>query len=163
MTMKKHVPKTGLAARMREAMRAFKRPFTTRALYDALGAESAAEKQRIYNALYNFQARGEITRTASGRIRYNHGWRPVLRGNLNKKVFKAMWVSPQGWSVSDIARLIATEDASYVYRIVRKLREKGLIEQCGTRSMSPYPGQEYLYRITDRDKFRKEVMKNGAL
>lgn len=148
-------PKTGLAARMRAWMRSCNQPYTYHELYD--GLSGAVPMSQIKSAMSNFVARGEVERMPNGRWRYNHEWRNLRVMNVERRIYKAMYITPQ-WSVNDIIRLVSAGQ-SYVYRIVARLRATNVVEQVGVRSMSPRPGSEYVYRVRHREQFRKEYVK----
>jgi len=164
MSLKAH--KTGLAARMREWMKAQKRPFTKRDVYIGLGIESPADRSTLRNAVPDFARRGEIIlqppdkrnrRQDINRYLYNPAWRGAQKGAIKPRILKAMYVSGQ-FAVTDIQRL-CDQDRAWIDRIVRGLRRTGHISVVGRRPCAHGAGAEALYHVANRDKFRLEVMR----
>jgi hypothetical protein len=159
-------PKTGLAGRMREWMKAQTRPFTKRDVYLGIGIESPEDRAIARNAAYDFAVRGEIIlqppdkrnrRQDINRYRYNHAWKGGQKGSLQPRIFKAMYVSGT-FAVTDIQRL-ADLDRAWIDKVVRRLRRSGHLAIVGCRLCAHGAGAEALYHVTDRDKFRLEVMR----
>ena len=164
--MKHCTPKTGLAARMREWMKAQSRPFTKRDVYLGLGVDDPAERSTLRNAVPDFEARGEIILQPPdkrnrlqhiNRYRYNHEWKGGQKGALNKRIFKAMYVSGT-FAATDIQRLTDC-DRSWIDKSLRRLRRSGHLAIVGRRPCAHGAGAEALYHVTNRDKFRLEVMR----
>lgn len=158
--------KTGLAGRMREWMKAQKRPFTKRDVYLALGIESPADRATLRNAVPDFERRGEIIlqppdkrirRQDVNRYLYNFAWRGAEKGTIRPRIFKAMYVSGQ-FAVTDIVRL-TDQKRDWIDRIVVSLRKAGHIAPVGRRRCAHGAGAEILYHVADRDKFRLKVMR----
>jgi hypothetical protein len=164
--MSSKAPKTGLAARMREWMKEQIRPFTKRDVYIGLGIEDPAERSTLRNAVPDFEVRGEIIlqppdkrirRQDVNRYRYNNAWKGGQKGSLQPRIYKAMYVSGT-FAVTDIQRL-CDQDRDWIDRIVRRLRRSGHLAIVGRRLCAHGAGAEALYHVTDRDKFRLEVMR----
>jgi hypothetical protein len=164
-------PKTGLAGRMREWMKAQSRPFTKRDVYLGLGIESPADRATLRNAVPDFSLRGEIIlllpdkrnrRQDFKRYRYNPYWKRGQKGALRPRIFKAMYVSGT-FAVTDIQRLCQTPDEdldrTWIDKIVRRLRREGYLSPVGRRLCAHGAGAETLYHVADRDRFRLEVMR----
>lgn len=168
--MPERIPKTGLAARMRAWMKAQSRPFAVRDIYLGLGLAAQNQRATLRNAVPDFERRGEIVlqppdkrnrRQNIKRYRYNHAWKGGQKGLLNKKIFKAMYVSGQ-FAVTDIQRLCREPgedtDRSWVEKIVRRLKREGHLTVVSRRLCAHGAGAEAVYHIVHRDKFRLEVM-----
>ncbi len=155
-------PKTGLAASMREWMSKQRRPFTAGMVADALSIPPGAARDRVRNAIPDFIRRAEIFPAKRNRRQvfyaYNPAWHRVHKGTLNKRIYKAMYVSGT-FSLSDIQRLAEAPERSWLDKIVRPLRKDGLIKAVGRRACAHGIGAEIIYHIPDRDRFRLEVMK----
>jgi len=162
------IPKTGIASRMREWMSKQRKPFTTAQIADGLGALPGKEKEKICNALADFITRAEVVPLGKyvlrrkptvlvNRYAYNPAWHRVHKGTLNKRIYKAMYVSGT-FAISDIHRLSEAPERSWVDKIAKALRKKGLIQVVGRRPCTHGIGAEILYYIPDRDRFRLEVM-----
>lgn len=169
-------PKTGLAGRMREWMAARQgtkrqRRFTINDLCSALSIPAGWEHDKVARALWDFERRSEISCV---RLRpnhqwkamppeeryflYVHDWRKQLKGSLNRKIFKAMYVS-HDFAVTDIQRLTAITERDWIDKIVRQLRADGHIQQISRRRCAHGAGAETIYHIVNRDKFKLEVMR----
>ena len=162
----KKSPKTGLASRMRAWMKAQSRPWTKRDVYLGLGIESPADRSTLRNAVPDFEARGEIIlqppdkrnrRQNINRYRYNPAWQGGKVGSLKPRILKAMYVSGT-FAATDIQRLTDL-DRSWIDKTVRHLRRSGHLAIVGRRLCAHGAGAEALYHVTDRDKFRLEVMR----
>jgi len=159
-------PKTGLADRMRAAMKARNGKFVPVQLADDLGLPKGKERDKLRNALGDFVKRGEILQVLDKRnrrqifYRYNDKWRRPFQGTINKKVFKAMYVSIEAFAVTDIQRLSGAKKRSHVEKIVKRLVEAGYLQNVGRRACAHGAGAETLYNVplAGRDKFRLEVM-----
>ena len=130
--MSSKAPKTGLAGRMREWMKAQSRPFTKRDVYLGLGVDDPADRSTLRNAVPDFEARGEIIlqppdkrirRQDINRYRYNPAWQGAQKGALKPRIFKAMYVSGT-FAATDIERLTDL-DRSWIDKTVRRLRRSG--------------------------------------
>lgn len=151
-------PKTGLAKRMREWMKARERVFTMKKLCDELDIPPGGRRERVSNSLIDFIKRGEVTRTLRGQYRYNHAWKRGDKSPLKAKVVKAMYVSASAFSMTDIRRLSGAREMNYIHKIARKLKAAGHIRQVGRRVCAHGAGAERVYRVVDRGKFRVEVL-----
>jgi len=159
-------PKTGMAARMREWMKAQDRPFTKRDVYLGLGIESTADRATLRNAVPDFERRGEIIlqppdkrirRQDINRYLYNPAWQCAQKGSRKPIILKAMYVC-ETFAVTDIQRLCDME-RSWIDKVVRRLRRSGHISIVGRRPCAHGAGAENLYHVANRDKFRLEVMR----
>lgn len=168
----KNIPKTGLAPRMREWMKAQKRPFTKRDVYLGLGIDDIALRATLRNAVPDFERRGEIIlqppdkrnrRENLKRYRYNPAWKGGKDGVLKARIFKAMYVSGT-FAVRDLVRLCHPPEETEITRswcgkLVRRLRSEGHLCIVGRRQCAHGAGAESLYHVANRDKFRLEVMR----
>jgi hypothetical protein len=173
--------KTGLAARMREWMKAQTRPFTKRDIYLGLGIERPADRDTLRNAVPDFARRGEIILQPPdkrnrgqdvNRYLYNSDWKGAQKGSIKPRILKAMYVCGT-FAVTDIQRLVGTgstdmgtdlksvpiSSRAWIDRIVRGLRRAGHISIVGRRPCAHGAGAEAIYHVADRDKFRLEVMR----
>ena len=89
---------------------------------------------------------------------YIQDWHKVLKGKVNKKIFKAMYVS-QTFAVTDLQRLTGITERNWFDKIIRQLKEDGHITQIQRRLCAHGAGAENVYHITDRDKFNREMMR----
>jgi hypothetical protein len=169
--MSSKAPKTGLAGRMREWMKAQRRPFTKRDVYIGLGIDDPADRSTLRNAVPDFESRGEIIlqppdkrirRQNINRYRYNPAWQGGQKGALKPRIFKAMYVSGT-FAVTDIVRLCNRPEEeisrAWIDKTVRRLRRSGHLAIVGRRLCAHGAGAEALYHVADRDKFRLEVMR----
>jgi len=167
---KNKIPKTILAKRMRAWMRSRggtvgDRRFYSRELYVALEIPKGYERQKARNALTDFLLRGEVTfRFNRKRKRrhylYNLTWRRAQKGKINKKIFKAMYVSAS-FAVTDIVRLVGIKkqkERNWTDKVVRRLVKEGYLQQISRRLCAHGSGAEKVYRVVDRDKFNLELM-----
>jgi hypothetical protein len=168
--MSSRIPKTDLAKRMREWMR-FRagsvgdRRFYSRELYEGIGIPKGYERQKARNALTDFLLRGEVTfRFNRKRNRrhylYNPAWKRKQKGKINRKMFKAMYVSAS-FAVTDIVRLVGIKkqkDRNWIDKITRRLVKEGYLQQISRRLCAHGSGAEKVYRVVDRDKFKLELM-----
>ena len=168
---RRKIPKTGLTTRMRAWMQARTgsagmRRFFSRELYAALEIPLGDERQKARNALTDFLTRGEVTfRFNRKRKRrhylYNQAWHKAQKGKINQKMFKAMYVS-NDFAVTDIVRLVGIKkqkDRNWIDKKVRWLKKEGYLQQVGRRVCAHGSGAEKLWRVTDRDTFKLELMK----
>lgn len=173
----KKAPKTTLAKRMRAWMAArtgtkAERRFTITQLCEALEIPEGPMHQKVANAIYDFERRGELQHynvKAPAKYRraekvdqrhylYITDWHAVLKGNINKKIYKAIYVSGD-FTVTDIQRLTGLQDRDWLDRIVPKLRNGGHIQQINKRLCGHGAGAETVYHVVNRDKFKLEVMR----
>ena len=153
---------------MREWMSAQTQPFTATMLCDSLGASGRRKRSQICCAKKDFLKRGEILRAGEERIwrqviiyyRYNSAWKRSYpaRGNLRPKILKAIYVSGP-FAVSDIVRLSGASGQQYTGQIVRHLAKAGYLHRVGRRRCADSTSVETIWIVTDRDRFRLEVMK----
>ena len=161
------IPKTGLADVLRDWMisrgsSAGARRFYMRELCEALCVPTGDERQKARMALYDFVARGEVIfRVNRKRKRrhylYNLKWCKAQKGKINKKMFKAMYVSAT-FAVTDIQRLAGIEDRNWIDKKMRWLKKEGYLQQVGRRLCAHGSGAEKLWRVADRDRFKLELM-----
>lgn len=154
--------KTGLARRMRAWMRSRRGVFTSAALCNGLGAVGTNERAPIQNAIWDFIRRGEVTTVRYNsnqrqKYRYNHTWKPKAKGVLNRRIFKAMYVSTS-FASSDLERLVGGATRNHIEKTVRRLSSQGYVTRTGRRPCIGGTGAEAVWRIIDRDRFRREVM-----
>ena len=150
-------PQTGMAGRIREELKGKSRPIAYSTLYKALGIKPGTDKKKAIGTIHDFINRGEITKTPTGLIKYNHEWKRKSTCPIKNKILKAMYVSNNIFSSSDIQRL-SEADSSYIDEEIKKLFEKGYLERVGRRRCDNPTGVEWLYIVSDRVKFRLEVM-----
>jgi len=162
------IPKTGLAATIRDWMKSrtgtkAQRRFTVAQICKSLCVVTAAQQQNIANALRDFEDRGEVKSWINKKHNrrqyiYTQDWRTVLRGHLNRKIYKAMYVS-HDFAVTDIQRLTGLADRCWLDKIVRKLKKDGHIQQINKRPCAHGAGSEAVYHVVNRDRFKLEVMR----
>lgn len=161
------IPKTGLAAVLRDWMKSrtgtkTQRRFTVQQACEALGVGTAAQHQAVANALSDFEDRKEVTSWVTKHNRrhflYVQDWRKVLTGHLNRKIYKAMYVS-HDFAITDIQRLTGLADRCWLDKIARQLKKSGHIQQVQRRLCAHGAGAETVYHIVNRDKFKLEVMR----
>ena len=164
---RQETPKTGLTGAMRHWMKCrllsiVETRFYVRELCEGLDIPPGDERQKVRMALYDFVARGEVTfRVNHKRNRrhysYNRQWKPAQKGKINRRMFKAMYVS-SGFTVTDVQRLTGIEERNWIDKTVRKLIRGGHLQQVGRRLCAHGSGAEKIYRVTDRDNFKTELM-----
>jgi hypothetical protein len=169
------IPKTGLSAILRDWMKSrtgtkMQRRFTVAQICEALAVATGAQHQKVRNALGDFEERGEVksylNKRKGGRsplrvtrqYLYCHDWQAELKGKINRKVFKAMYVS-QSFAASDIQRLTGLQDRCWVDKLIRQLKKDGHLQQVSRRPCAHGAGAEAVYHIVNRDKFKLEVMR----
>jgi len=146
--------RTGLAGRMRKAMKAWDGEFAIREIGAALGITDPHERDRLSAARRDFLQRGEIERVAVGRYRYNHAWRPAptREGVVQAHTLhKAIYVSAR-FTAGDIQRRTGARQLTSIHRALRRLAAAGYIRAEGRR------GHRVVYRVVSRDRFRKELL-----
>jgi hypothetical protein len=166
--MSSRIPKSGLADRMRTWMKArtgtkAQRHFTIQDICDALNVEPGEQHATLVNALTDFIRRKEVESyiTAKRNRRqyiYIMDWQKVLKGRINRKIFKAMYVS-QNFAVTDIQRHTGLKERCWIDKICRQLKKDGHIQQVSRRRCAHGAGAETVFNIANRDKFKLEVMK----
>lgn len=167
------VPKTGLTATMRDWMKSLtgtkaQRRFTVEQMCDALAVPTGKDHQNVARTMGDFVRRGEVQvletkkrnrrQLAARQYLYVGDWRKVLRGKLNRKIYKAMYVSEQ-FAITDLQRLTGLQDRAWLDKITRQLKKDEHIQQTNRRSRANGIGVEAVYRIVSRDKFKLEVMR----
>lgn len=168
MTQLNKVHKTGLAGRMREWMRGRKgtkasRRFTIAQICRELGIPEGEGHQKVANALYDFAKRGEVLNyfNAQRNLRqylYMEDWHAVLKGHINRKIYKAMYIS-NDFTVTDVQRLTGLQERDYIDKLISKLRAGGYLAVIGRRLCAHGAGAENIYHVAHRDKFKLEVMR----
>jgi hypothetical protein len=172
--MSEKIPKTGMAAILRDWMKSrtgtkAQRRFTVPQICEALCVQTGEQHQQVAQALGDFVKRGEVAsyldkrnRRQSGRVSrkylYTQDWRKELKGKLNRKIFKAMYVS-QNFAITDLQRLTGLQDRAWLDKLTRRLKKDGHIQQISRRLCAHGAGAEAVYNIVNRDKFKLECMK----
>jgi hypothetical protein len=146
-------PRSGLAADIRRVLKGASRPVAYSALYRTLNTTPGKEVARVGSAVGDFIKRGEITKTPSGLLKYNDAYKSKI-GPVKSKVLKAIYISTE-FSINDIANLAGTKK-SYVEDIMEELLKSGHVLKVCRRACVTTP--EWVYNVTDRVKFRLEVM-----
>ncbi|OQA02852.1 MAG: hypothetical protein BWY69_00806 [Planctomycetes bacterium ADurb.Bin401] len=159
----KGIPKTGLSECMRKWMQARSgsigaRRFFSFEIYTALNIPPGHEREKARNALRDFVRRGEVTfrfnrKRKRRHFSYNHAWYKTQKGDLRKKMFKAMYVLGS-FSMSDIRRLTDIKDRHWISRIMRSLIKNGHLQQISRRLCAHGSGVEKVYRVLHRDTFK---------
>lgn len=162
------VAKTGLAANMRNWMKArtgtkAQRRFTIGQICDALNIKEGKDHQAVSVALLDFVRRKELETYFNKKHKrrhylYVHDWRKELKGKLNRKIFKAMYVSGD-FSATDIKRLTGLDDTSWIHKSIRKLKAEGYIQQISRRLCAHGAGAEIIWHVVNRDKFNLEKLR----
>jgi len=162
--MSSEAPKTGLADRMRAAMKARTEKFVPVQIADDLGLPKGKERDKLRNALGDFVRRGEVLQIRDKRnrrqifYRYNDKWRRPYQGTIVKKAVKAMYVNVSAFAVTDIQRLTGAKKRSHIEKVIKRLMEAEYLRNVGRRLCAHGAGAETLYNIKDRDKYRVELM-----
>ena len=140
------------AATLRGVMRAYARPFTLRRVCIDLEVTPGPDRQQVRRALRDFVLRSEIYPIGNGKYRYKAAYRLGARPSpLRQRIFKAMYVSNK-FTVCDI-ELLSHGDRNYINKVIRGLTAAGYLARTGK-----VQGNEWQYRIVNRDKFHVEVM-----
>jgi hypothetical protein len=139
------------------------RRFTIDQMITAMGIWPGKEHQAAANALSDFIRRKEVESYFNQKhnrrqFLYVLDWRKELKGKINRKIFKAMYVS-QNFSVTDIQRHTGLQDRCWIDKVVRKLKDDGHVQQIQRRLCAHGAGAETVYHITNRDKFKLELMR----
>lgn len=168
--MSLNIPKTGLAMKMREWMKARtgslpQRRFTIMQLCEALAIPPGELHQKVAIALHDFERRGEIKSYLSAKHNrrqyvYIKNLHREKWGKQNKKVFKAMYIMPS-FAVTDIQRLVGINKRAGIDKTVRLLKEKGYLQQIARKHCAHGAGAQNIYHITKRDRFKLEIMKGN--
>jgi hypothetical protein len=162
------IPKSGLAGIMRDWMKSrtgtkAQRRFTIQHICNALTVTTAKQHQTVANALSDFEKRGEVESRLNKKHNRRHfyyvlDWRKILKGKINKKIFKAMYVS-LAFAITDLQRLTGITERNWFDKLIHRLIKDGYIQQINRRHCAHGAGAENVYQITDRDKFKMEMMK----
>jgi len=128
-------------------------------LYRNFGVEHGQARQILRCALRDFEARGEIARTPSGLIKYNHAWKRAGKSPLKDRMLRAMYVQNKEFASTDIRRLVPDAEKSHVEKTIRRLLANGHLQRVGRRLCAHGIGAEWLYTIPDRVRFRVDVMR----
>lgn len=145
--------KTGLAARMRAWMSVQQRGFSPAQVADGLNIPQGKERDSLRSAVSNFFQRGEIIRGKGGKYKYNHAWRRLDDSPARDRILKAAYVYGKPFTASDLQRLAGAPDKNYVQKILRRLEARGEIVRVAKDK------RNLIYRIADRERYRREVMK----
>ncbi|MCE5212138.1 MAG: hypothetical protein LLG40_11335 [Deltaproteobacteria bacterium] len=166
------IPKTGVATIMRDWMKARKgtiteRKFTTKEMGYALAIMQVTgeipiilnDRARMRDALKDFIKRGEVKVITYKNRKHRYfiyvpDFNRELKDIINKKIFKAMYVSGT-FSMTDIKRLTHLKDRNYLDKIARKLSKDGYLQAISRRNLTG-GGRETVWHIVNRDKFNLE-------
>lgn len=139
------------ASTLRGVIRAYARPFTLRRIYIDLGMAPGPERRHVRRVLRDFEQRGEVYRTNEKYVYITSFRLNARNGPLRQRIFKAMYVSNK-FTVCDIA-LLSHGDRNYINKSIRGLIAAGYLARTGK-----VQGNEWQYRIVNRDKFHVEIM-----
>lgn len=154
--------KNGLAARIREEMKKRVRPFRSVQIAQALGLPPGPESERVCRAMRDFVTRGEVERVTYRGIscfRYNPDYRTPVPAKRSRTV-KALYLSGT-FTAGQIERLTSGPggpSVNYIQKVIRELLADGQIEIVTEQKRERSYGLERVYRIIDRNRFRKEEM-----
>lgn len=148
--------KSGLANKMRDWMRGTRRPFAPKDVAAGIGIPPGPERERVARVMQNFLDRGEVEKLSKGTYRYNHAWRPKIKGKYLKRLYRAMFVSGS-FTTGEIAALAGCSK-SHAHKTIARLRSQGHAEQIGQKKGPDRCSIEHVYRVRDRTRFRGEVM-----
>lgn len=161
-------PKTGLAKRMREWMRArtgtkIQRRFSVAQICEALEIQPGEQHEQLVKALGDFVRRNELITYQNKKYNrrqylYVRDWMKELRGSINRKIYKAMYVSHE-FATTDIQRLTGLTDRDWLDKITKQLKDDGYIQQIRRRRCAHGAGAENIYNIVNRDRFKLELMR----
>ena len=155
------VQKTGLAGMMRAEMQRRRKPWRPVEIAEALGIEPGPERERVARSLNDFVRRGEARIVGKdgrgGLYLYNQAYKPAGQpSDLKRKIVKAIYVS--GTCTSAEIERLAGCSRSHVQKTIKSLVNAGLVESVGQKKREKYYGLETVYRVIDRDRFRREAM-----
>lgn len=163
-------PKTGRAEHIRAWMKArtgtiTQRRFTTREMAESMRALTSDDRTKLRDALKDFVARSEVKALNYKKCKrrqyvYVNDRLDNLKGNINKKIFKAIYIS-QTFAVSDIQRLTGIKDRHYLDRITRNIKKEGYLQQIARRQCIHGSGAETIYHLVNRDNFKLELMRGN--
>jgi predicted transcriptional regulator len=162
--MPKKGKKTGLAGRIRAVMHESRKPFTPVQVAEALGIPPGPKRETVAKALLDFWRRGEVNRVGrkggAFRYSYNHAYRrPDNSAELKRKVLKAIrYVINGPFTSADILRLTGDMSKSHVQKIIRGLVDDGQVETVGEKKRELSYGLENVYRVINRERFRRELL-----
>lgn len=154
--MSSKIPKTGLAKRLREWMLGQRRSFDKNKLCAAF---PEIDRATISSAITDCLRRKELTPVTKYNRRhylYNSAWKKGIKGSLNKRIYKAMYVSGQ-FVAADIQRLAGVPDTGWVHKVLRKLKKAGLVQKIGRRVCAHGSGAEAVWHVAERDRFKIET------
>lgn len=153
-------PRTGLADRLRSWAREQEKPFTFQDVVDGLGIKRGREREKFWTPFGKFVGRGEIERVsffAGGLYHYKQGWHKRILGEKLPKILKAMYLTSE-WSANEIMFFAGTRNSNQVHRVIAKLISQGYVQQKGHQKPFSGRGIERVYRVIDRERFRREVL-----
>ena len=159
-------PKTGRAQEMRAWMRRRRKPFAPADVSAGLGIPPGPERERVARALRDFLRRGEVARVGQAGqgylYLYNKAWRREETDSpLKDRIHKAIYLAGSSgvFSSAEIERL-ATDGTSknFISKTIKALVDGWFLETVGRRKRERAYGLENVYRITDRERFRMEVL-----
>jgi hypothetical protein len=161
--MSSNTPEIGLTCRMRSWMADKKGTFSQKQILDAMKIPKGKKRKKARDRFKKLVDRGEVLRVKTNVrniFRYNSSWRPPVKGKILPITLKAIrLLSFQGcFAISDLQRMVETPNPHYVARITKRLLNAGYLSRQGKRKCPHCPGIESLYRVTDFDRFRIEVM-----
>lgn len=154
----KRIPKTGLAKRIREWAQSRDYAFTPSDLSTGLDIPEGKGRARVWNAIRDFQKRGELERVENGKFRYSNDFRKRGTAPLRQKILKAVYVLISQFAVSDVQRLAGAHDRSYVRQIIRELIARNLIRPVGRRRCRYSQSVECVFSVTERDRLKIEML-----
>jgi hypothetical protein len=149
------IPKTGLAKRLREWMSGQSKAFDKKRVCLAFPEIGRA---RISAAISDCVRRKElipVTKYNRRQYLYNRDWKKAKKGSLNKRIYKAMYVSGS-FVAADVQRLAGVQDSGWVHKILRALKRAGLVQMVYRRPRTNGIGVEAVWHIPDRDRFKIE-------
>lgn len=152
------VNKTGLAQRIRALLKTKEWAISPLSICEALDIPEGPGRARLWDALKDFQKRGEIEKTQKGRFRYNHAFKRRVKGHQKATILKAVYVSVSGFSASDIQRLSDIKDKHYVQKIMRELVTNSYVQQVGRKKCVHGRGVERVFTVVDRARFRVDLL-----
>lgn len=171
--------KAGLSTRMREWMSARTRPFYFGLMCAGLGIPQGPVRYFVLRTLRKFVERGEVAREVrvlclsparrekiiSGEdfgadYTYNHSWRRAPDAPVKKRILRAMRLISfrEPFSVAELQSLASVPERSYVDLLIRNLVKNNYVYRVGVRVCPHGVGKESLYRVTDLNRFRVDLL-----
>jgi len=169
--------KAGLPARMREWMSGQPGPFGFNSMCTGLGIHQGPVRQYIFRMLEAFVDRGEVQTddrktTVEAVLRlmmkgtkispycYNHSWRRPSDAPMKKRILRSMRLISfrEPFSEADVQDLASAPERSYVDLLIRKLVKENYVHRVGIRACPHGVGKESLYRVTDLNRFRVDLL-----